>query len=138
VKNVGVPQLLCAFDLLHAEAIVDSHAKPVEELNRRIEKLEEVMSKTMDFIRKDAPLSIYLDLEKRLRPFAEGAFALDRTDITLKDLLNYGGVVIVSYKTSGVDGSVVMGEEMQRLVTWSILEHIHSHMLSQKATEGKE
>jgi DNA helicase HerA-like ATPase len=29
-----------------------------------------------------------------------------------------------------------MGEEMQRLVTWSILEHIHSHMLSQKATEG--
>jgi hypothetical protein len=59
VKNVGVPQLLCAFDLLHAEAIVDSHAKPVEELNRRIEKLEEVMSKTMDFIHKDAPLSIY-------------------------------------------------------------------------------
>ena len=59
VKNVGVPQLLCAFDLLHAEAIVDSHAKPVEELNRRIEKLEEVMPKTMDFIHKDAPPSIY-------------------------------------------------------------------------------
>jgi hypothetical protein len=59
VKNVGVPQLLCAFDRLHAEAIVDSHAKSVEELNRRIEKLEEVMSKTMDFIRKDAPPTIY-------------------------------------------------------------------------------
>ena len=84
----------------------------------------------------DPAIAIYLDLERRLRPFAEGAFALDRTDITLKDLLSYGGVVIVSYKTSGVDGSVVMGEEMQRLVTWSILEHIHSHMLSQKATEG--
>jgi hypothetical protein len=84
----------------------------------------------------DPAIAIYLDLERRLRPFAEGAFALDRTDITLKDLLSYGGVVIVSYKTSGVEGSVVMGEEMQRLVTWSILEHIHSHMLSQKATEG--
>jgi hypothetical protein len=80
----------------------------------------------------DPAIAIYLDLERRLRPFAEGAFALDRTDITLKDLLSYGGVVIVSYKTSGVEGSVVMGEEMQRLVTWSILEHIHSHMLSQK------
>jgi hypothetical protein len=59
VKKVGVSQLLFAFDMLHAEAFVDSYAKPVEELNRRIEKLEEVMSKTMDFIRKDAPLSIY-------------------------------------------------------------------------------
>jgi hypothetical protein len=59
VKNVGVPQLLFAFDRLHAEAIVDSHAKPVEELNRRIEKLEEVMPRTMDFIRKDAPPTIY-------------------------------------------------------------------------------
>jgi hypothetical protein len=59
VKNVGVPQLLFAFDMLHAEAIVDSYAKPVEELNRRIEKLEEVMPKTMDFIREDAPPTIY-------------------------------------------------------------------------------
>jgi hypothetical protein len=59
VKKVGVSQLLFAFDMLHAEAFVDSYAKPVEELNRRIEKLEEVMSKTMDFIRKDAPPTIY-------------------------------------------------------------------------------
>jgi hypothetical protein len=59
VKNVGVPQLLCAFNRLHTEVFVYSYAKPVEELNRRIEKLEEVMPKTMDFIRKDAPPTIY-------------------------------------------------------------------------------
>ncbi len=84
----------------------------------------------------DAAVSILVDLERRLRPFAEGAFALDRTDVTLKDLLSYGGVVIISYKTSGAGGQVVMSEEMQRLITWSVLEHIHSYMLSQQAREG--
>jgi len=84
----------------------------------------------------DAAVSILLDLERRLRPFAEGAFALDRTDVTLQELLSYGGVVIISFKTRSAGGQVVMGEEMQRLITWSVLEHIHSYMLSQQAREG--
>jgi hypothetical protein len=84
----------------------------------------------------DTGVSLLLDLERRLRPFAEGAFALDRTDVTVKDLVNRGGVVIISYRTSSGGGSVVMTDEMQRLITWSVLEHIHSYMLSQQAKEG--
>ena len=84
----------------------------------------------------DAGAAMLLDLERRLRPFAEGAFALDRTDVTVEDLLSYGGVVIISYRTSSGGGSVVMTDEMQRLITWSVLEHIHSYMLSQQAKEG--
>jgi hypothetical protein len=59
LKKVGVPDLFFAFEVLCAKAFVDSHVKPLEELNRRIEKVEEVMPKTMDFIRKDAPPTIY-------------------------------------------------------------------------------
>jgi hypothetical protein len=59
LKEVSVPELLFAFEALCAKAFVDSHVKPLEELNRRIEKVEEVMPKTMDFIRKNAPPTIY-------------------------------------------------------------------------------
>ena len=98
--------------------------------------VEEVVRSRGGTPESDTAVSIFVDLERRLRPFAKGAFALDRTDITLRDLLSYGGVVIVSYKTQGGGGRVVMGEEMQRLITWSILEHIHSYMLSLEAREG--
>jgi hypothetical protein len=56
---VSVPELLFAFEMLYARAFVNSYVKPLEELNRRIEKVEEVMPKTMDFIRKDASPTIY-------------------------------------------------------------------------------
>ena len=51
--------MLFGFEMLYARSFVDSHDKPLEELNRRIEKVEEVMSKTMDFIRKDALPTLY-------------------------------------------------------------------------------
>jgi hypothetical protein len=98
--------------------------------------VEEVVRSRGGTPESDTAVSIFVDLERRLRPFAKGAFALDRTDISLRDLLSYGGVVIVSYKTQGGGGRVVMGEEMQKLITWSILEHIHSYMLSLEAREG--
>lgn len=81
-------------------------------------------------------VTMLLDLERRLRPYAEGAFALDRTDVTLKDLMTEGGVVIVSFRTQTGGGQVNMSQDMQRLITWSILEHIHSYMLSQEVKEG--
>ena len=84
----------------------------------------------------DTGVSVLTDLERRMRPFAEGAFALDRTDVSIRDLLSHGGVVIVSFKAESAGGQVVMSQEMQRLITWSILEHIHSYMLSQQAREG--
>lgn len=84
----------------------------------------------------DAAVTILVDLERRLRPFAEGAFALDRTDVTVRDLLSHGGVVIVSFRAGAGGGQVRMSDEMQRLITWSILEHIHDHMLSQEVREG--
>jgi hypothetical protein len=59
LKEVSVPELLFAFEMLYARAFVNSYVKPLEELNRRIEKVEEVMPKTMDFIRKDASPTIY-------------------------------------------------------------------------------
>jgi hypothetical protein len=59
LKEVSVSELLFGFEMLYARSFVDSHDKPLEELNRRIEKVEEVMSKTMDFIRKDALPTLY-------------------------------------------------------------------------------
>ncbi|MEM2257869.1 MAG: DUF87 domain-containing protein, partial [Candidatus Caldarchaeum sp.] len=84
----------------------------------------------------DAAVTLLLDLERRLRPYAEGAFALDRTDVLLKDLLVEGGVVIVSFRAQSGGGQVRMSDDMQRLITWSILEHIHDYMLSQEVKEG--
>ncbi len=84
----------------------------------------------------DAAVTLLLDIERKMRPFAEGAFALDRTDITVRDLIEYGGVVIISYRTRSGGGQVRMSDEMQRLITWSILEHVHDYMLSQEAKEG--
>jgi hypothetical protein len=59
LKEVSVPELLFAFEMLYARAFVDSHVKPLEELNRRIAMIEKVMPKTVDFIRKDASPTIY-------------------------------------------------------------------------------
>lgn len=98
------------------------------------------------------------ELARLLAPMAEGAFALDRTDITIEDLLNIGGIVIVSYKTSareavdniaearipasmngGVKAAkaqVRMSDDLQKLIVWSILEHIKDYMTSLRAEEG--
>ena len=85
----------------------------------------------------DPAVSMLIELERRLRPLAKGVLALDRTDITVSDLLNAGGILILSFRAEVEGGrQVVMSEEMQKLLVWSILDHIYSRMLADRVTEG--
>lgn len=84
----------------------------------------------------DPAVSALYDLERRLRAFATGPFALDRTDVTLNGMLEKGGVYILSFRTRAGEGQVRMSDEMQRLLVWSLLEHVASYMTAQRITEG--
>jgi hypothetical protein len=84
----------------------------------------------------DPAVTLLTELARLLLPMATGAFALDRTDITPEKLLGEGGIVIVSFKTSAEDVRVRMSDELQKIITWSILDHIYSYMTSQRAEEG--
>jgi hypothetical protein len=85
----------------------------------------------------DPAVTLLTELARMLTPLAIGSFALDRTDITIDQLIREGGIVIVSFKTRTVEGMQVrMSDELQKLMVWSILEHIHSYMTSLHAEEG--
>ena len=83
------------------------------------------------------PATVLLsDLARVLTPMAEGACALNKTDITVEDLVKMGGVVIISFKTETKSGTVRMSDTLQKLIVWSILEHVKDYMTSLKAEEG--
>ena len=85
----------------------------------------------------DPAVTLLAELARMLTPLAIGSFALDRTDITIRQLIDEGGIVIVSFKTSTIEGMQVrMSDELQKLIVWSILDHIHSYMTSLRAEEG--
>ena len=85
----------------------------------------------------DPSVTLLTELARLLLPMSTGSFALDRTDLTVKQLIDEGGIVIVSFKTTTVEGMQVrMSDELQKLIVWSILEHIHSYMTSLHAEEG--
>ncbi|MEM2383385.1 MAG: ATP-binding protein [Desulfurococcaceae archaeon] len=106
----------------------------------------------------DPATTLLRELARMLTPMAEGPFALDRTDITIESLLDIGGIVIVSFKTGGgkvfegnnlkalaqnsTNGGVKqrvqvrMSDDLQKLIAWSILEHIKDYMTSLRAEEG--
>ncbi len=85
----------------------------------------------------DSSVTLLTELARLLLPMSSGASALDRTDVTIQELIHEGGVVIVSFKTTTAEGQQVrMSDELQKLITWSILDHIHSYMTSLRAEEG--
>jgi energy-coupling factor transporter ATP-binding protein EcfA2 len=85
----------------------------------------------------DPGVTLLTELARLFTPMATGSFALDRTDLTIEQLIDEGGIVIVSFKTATVEGMQVrMSDELQKLMVWSILEHIHSYMTSLHAEEG--
>lgn len=84
----------------------------------------------------DPAATLLRELARMLTPMAEGAYALDRTDITVRDLLDIGGIVILSFKTSTERGMVRMSDDLQKLIVWSLLEHVKDYMTSLRAEEG--
>lgn len=84
----------------------------------------------------DPATTLLKELARLLAPMAEGAYALDRTDITVEELLDIGGIVIVSFKRNTREAKVKMSDDLQKLIVWSLLDHIKDYMASLKAEEG--
>ncbi len=102
----------------------------------RLKKAVENVEKAGGVPDLDPAVSMLMDLERRLRPLAKGPLALDRTDITVESLLERRGIMILSFRTNVAEGQITMAEDAQRLIVWSLLDHIYSRMVADKVTEG--
>ena len=80
---------------------------------------------------KDPTLPALKSLADKLRDLCEGARALDRTDITVSDILKMGGLLCLSFK----DVYGAMGLKLQQVVVWTILEQLRSRMLADQVHE---
>ena len=80
---------------------------------------------------RDPTLPALKTLADKLRDLCEGARALDRTDITISDILQMGGLLCLSFK----DVYGAMGLKLQQVVVWTILEQLRSRMLADQVHE---
>ena len=80
---------------------------------------------------RDPTLPALKSLADKLRDLCEGARALDRTDITVSDILKMGGLLCLSFK----DVYGAMALKLQQVVVWTILEQLRSRMLADQVHE---
>lgn len=80
---------------------------------------------------KDPTLPALKSLADKLRDLCEGTRALDRTDISISDILRMGTLLCLSFK----DVYGAMGLKLQQVVVWTILEQLRSRMLADQVHE---
>lgn len=80
---------------------------------------------------RDPTLPALKTLADKLRDLCEGARALDRTDITVSEILRMSGLLCLSFK----DVYGAMGLKLQQVVVWTILEQLRSRMLADEVHE---
>ena len=80
---------------------------------------------------KAAQAVVLKTLVDKMRDICEGARALDRTDVTVSDILSMGSLLCLSFKD--VYGAV--GLDLQRVIVWTLLEQLRDRMLADEVHE---
>lgn len=81
---------------------------------------------------RSAQAVVLKTLMDKMRDLCEGARALDRTDITVTDILSKGHLLCLSFKD--VYGAV--GMDLQRVIVWTLLEQLRDRMLADEVHES--